>query len=50
MSEQHLLERQNGIIAGVRGGMAARFGWISLNTIFQPYCCCRTVCQEWIPM
>ncbi len=27
MAEQHALERQNGIIAGVCGGIAVRFGW-----------------------
>ena len=27
MAEQTRLERQNGMIAGVCGGIAARFGW-----------------------
>jgi phage shock protein C len=27
MAEQRRLERQNGIIAGVCGGIAVRFGW-----------------------
>jgi phage shock protein C len=27
MDEQRRLERQNGIIAGVCGGIAVRFGW-----------------------
>ncbi|MCB8953738.1 MAG: PspC domain-containing protein [Ardenticatenales bacterium] len=27
MSEKHILERQNGIIAGVCGGIAAYYGW-----------------------
>ena len=27
MNQQPRLERQNGIIAGVCGGLAARFGW-----------------------
>ena len=30
MAEQTRLERQNGIIAGVCGGIAARFGWSPL--------------------
>lgn len=30
MAEQHRLERQNGIIAGVCGGIAAYFGWSRL--------------------
>ena len=27
MAEKHRLERQNGIVAGVCGGIAAYFGW-----------------------
>ena len=27
MAEQHRLERQNGMVAGVCGGIAAYFGW-----------------------
>jgi phage shock protein PspC (stress-responsive transcriptional regulator) len=30
MSEQPRLERQNGIVAGVCNGIAARFGWSPL--------------------
>lgn len=36
MAEEHRLERQNGMVAGVCGGIAAYFGWRSwiLRVIF----------------